>query len=310
MTAVKVENSNDRLMPNKGMPLSPPLSPTTTTTIAGQSLKPSSLTYSPTSTPTKNKTTTDLLTDRNGILSDLKYDELKQSMQQQQQRRSFPMLLSFLPERVGDVDDLLEDGHAFSDICSSSSSSSSCCSSLSASHHPSTEPALEPLVEIDEEEQHVISDDMGDASGSIPPLHLHARNGHHAEMSLSNSKLNNENDDDDDDDDILTDRLGMQDLNYNDMHQQQIVMHHRPSLVITERMCEESLDDCHAFSDLKMTRSFSSSNKSTTTTFSPVLIPSNGTSSGTSSVLTLPPLEEEKEDVEVCELDVVVQAKE
>jgi hypothetical protein len=89
----------------------------------------------------------------------------------------------------------------------------------------------------------------GGGSEPSSPVFLNRREAHFRSYSLPDLFS-----DEKDKSDILTDKFGFSsDLNYNDLHNKE--QRRRVSLPsVTERMSEESLDDCHAFKDLTMIR--------------------------------------------------------
>jgi hypothetical protein len=219
-----------------------------------------------------NEENLDILTDRMGN-ADLRYSEMRKIVQDTLQHKG--TTLPSLMERMSD--ESLEDSHAFSDFSKLTTGRKLRCLAELSSYSPANPPALEPLVESDDEGD--VKESPGKVGAFAPPLHIHATRGvieqihpgnphsdlppsffprksssrgqnHARSNSLPNiyagalTDVGN---------DILTDRMGIADLRYSEMQTivQDALHQKRTSLQsVVERMSEESLEDCHAFSDV------------------------------------------------------------
>lgn len=189
----------------------------------------------------------DILTDRKGVHCDLRYQDVKQIVQDALEHYKGNM--TSLTERM--CGESLEDCHAFSDVHKDGEIPSVHSSS---SANPAV-PAFGPLFESDDEEdvQQAVVD------GSEPPLRMHATQGviellrPAATKQLRRIRSNSLPTD------LLTDKRGMKDLEYSDSHeivQDALSPECRCSMQsVPERMCDDSLDDCHAFTHLSPSRS-------------------------------------------------------
>jgi hypothetical protein len=109
----------------------------------------------------------DIMTDRMGN-ADLRYSEMKKIVQDILQHNG--TTLPSLMERMSD--ESLEDSHAFSDVSKLTTGRKLLCLAELSSYSPANPPALEPLVESDDEGD--VEESPGNVGAFAPPLHIHA----------------------------------------------------------------------------------------------------------------------------------------
>lgn len=112
----------------------------------------------------------DILTDRMGN-ADLRYSEMKKIVQDTLQHKG--TTLPSLMERMSD--ESLEDSHAFSDFSKLTSGRKLRCLAELSSYSPVNPPALEPLVESDDEGD--VEESLDNVGAFAPPLHIRATRG-------------------------------------------------------------------------------------------------------------------------------------